>query len=56
MDTMERPKTGRGFRRIRPPSRGGREEVFDESKTGRPSSRMGFRPDTYERLNFLNPK
>ncbi|XP_071146652.1 uncharacterized protein [Mytilus edulis] len=50
--TMERPRTGRGYRQIRPQSRGGREEIFDETKTGRPTSRVGFRPDTYDRHDY----
>lgn len=50
---LERPKTSKG-RRNRPTSRLGRRPVHDktddlEGDNGRPASRRGFTPETYER-------
>lgn len=54
MEAVERPKTGRGLRSRarRPLSRGGRQIeqlISDEEENGRPASRRGFTPETYER-------
>lgn len=57
MEAVGRPKTGRGLRsRLRrPPSRGGRQIeqlISDEEENGRPASRRGFTPETYEREDY----
>lgn len=55
MEAVERPTTSRGLRSRarRPPSRGGRqiEQLMndEEEENGRPGSRRGFTPETYER-------
>ncbi|KAK3104081.1 hypothetical protein FSP39_024287 [Pinctada imbricata] len=58
-DPHERPRTSRGHRRMRPKSRGGRREqimVEDEDDleegSGRPASRRGFTPETFERHDY----
>lgn len=57
MEAVERPKTGRGLRSRarRPLSRGGRQIeqlISDEEENGRPASRRGFTPETYEREDY----
>ncbi|XP_061197533.1 uncharacterized protein LOC133205696 [Saccostrea echinata] len=58
MEAVERPHTSRGIRSRarRPPSRGGRqiEQLLNDEgeENGRPASRRGFTPETYDREDY----